>query len=97
MILCGVGSMQLWRTEAGVLTNHSENLCCQGLASLYSPSAGPWRGQKGPEWKASGFDMGSSGRHEFKYGINTKRTCRDSPAHGVFDHHLQNVEQCICP
>lgn len=80
-----------------MLVNHPENLCCQGLASLDILSAGPWRGQKVPEWKASGFDTGSSGRHELKYGINTKRTWKESPAHGVFEHHLQNVEQCICP
>ena len=66
----------------------------QDPASLMSSLPEPEEGREGDFWswrKASGFDVGSSGRHGFKCGIDTKKTRKDSPAHGAFEHCLWRV------
>ena len=47
--------------------------------------------------KASGFDVGSSGRHGFECGIDMKRTRKDFPAHEAFEHCLWRAGPFLRP
>ena len=67
----------------------------------------PWRAvywsprrAEGDFWswrKASGFDVGSSGRHGFECGIDMKRTRTDFPAHRAFEHCLWRAGPFLRP